>query len=300
MSSSSRPSCPISYHFSDSPHSLPIFTPSMSEFRDFNQFMRLIHPIGEQFGVIKVIPPTEWKANQSNYTDISSSFPIFSPIAQTVSGRAGVFKVLNVKAADEVSVKRFYEVAMKEEKARSKRENELVKEENWSELQSAYWKNIGIMRAPLYGADSDGSLTDKQLNVWNMQDLRSPLNLLGASIGGVTLPFLYYGTWASSFAWHVEDCNLYSINYLHFGRPKQWYAIPPSQANKFESFAHENFPLLKKSCPEYIRHKEVLISPSKLRAAGIQVFEMVHKTGEFMITFAKALEYLIPFSFSLF
>jgi hypothetical protein len=37
---------------------------------------------------------------------------------------------------------------------------------------------------------------------------------------GVTSPSCYFGMWRSFFAFHKEDCDLLSINYLHMGAPK--------------------------------------------------------------------------------
>ena len=39
------------------------------------------------------------------------------------------------------------------------------------------------------------------------------------------------------FGWHVEDMNLNSINYLHFGQPKRWYSIPTRYSEKFENLS---------------------------------------------------------------
>jgi hypothetical protein len=51
---------------------------------------------------------------------------------------------------------------------------------------------------------------------WNVDKLDSIVNLLG-EVPGVSKAYLYVGTWRSMFAYHVEDLDLYSINYLHSG-----------------------------------------------------------------------------------
>ena len=38
----------------------------------------------------------------------------------------------------------------------------------------------------------------------------------------------------STFCWHYEDLMLNSINYAHWGQPKQWYSVPESDRDKFE------------------------------------------------------------------
>lgn len=108
---------------------------------------------------------------------------------------------------------------------------------DYEDLEKKYWSSISFGR-PLYGANVSGSITDSDLLVWNIGNLKSILSdvLKDAKIPGVNTPYLYYGMWRATFPWHVEDVELYSINYVHYGFPKFWYVIPPSFARKFESF----------------------------------------------------------------
>ena len=48
------------------------------------------------------------------------------------------------------------------------------------------------------------------------------LRHIDENIAGVVVPWLYVGMMFSSFCWHIEDHMFYSINYHHWGDPKQW------------------------------------------------------------------------------
>lgn len=69
-------------------------------------------------------------------------------------------------------------------------------------------------------------LCTQNVEQWNIGHLNTILDVVeresGITIEGVNTPYLYFGMWKTSFAWHTEDMDLYSINYLHFGEPKSW------------------------------------------------------------------------------
>lgn len=89
-------------------------------------------------------------------------------------------------------------------------------------------------------------------------------------INGVNTPFLYFGKYKSTFGWHTEDGNLYSINYIHYGEPKFWIAIAAADGPKFEKLLDSKFQGDKKKCSNHIRHKEIVISPEVLKSNGIR------------------------------
>lgn len=90
------------------------------------------------------------------------------------------------------------------------------------------------------------------------------------------------------FCWHKEDMDLYSINYLHMGKPKFWYCIPLSDSERFERFCQFHFHDEYSSCSEFLRHKTTQISPTILRRAGINVQKIVQRPGEYVVIFAGA------------
>ncbi|EMS68719.1 Lysine-specific demethylase 5A [Triticum urartu] len=62
----------------------------------------------------------------------------------------------------------------------------------------------------------------------------SLLRFMREDVPGVTTPMLYVGMLFSWFAWHVEDHDLHSLNYMHLGAAKTWYGVPRDAALAFE------------------------------------------------------------------
>ena len=68
-----------------------------------------------------------------------------------------------------------------------------------------------------------------ETTAWNVAHLPSALTRLlpssGKSLPGVNTPYLYFGMWRATFAWHVEDMDLFSINYIYVGAPSLFLII---------------------------------------------------------------------------
>ncbi|CAI8013784.1 Lysine-specific demethylase 4A [Geodia barretti] len=159
---------------------------------------------------------------------------------------------------------------------------------NLEELERKYWKNV-TFNQPLYGADIQGTLTEPSVKEWNINRLATILDGMvdeyGVAIPGVNTAYLYFGMWKTSFAWHTEDMDLYSINYLHFGAPKLWYSLSPEHGPKLERLAKGLFPECADECASFLRHKMSILSPSVLRQNSIQVNKVTQEEGQFIITF---------------
>jgi hypothetical protein len=101
------------------------------------------------------------------------------------------------------------------------------------------------------------------------------------------------------FGWHKEDLDLYSINYLHHGKPKFWYSVDLNDNQKFEDFMQGNFPEHFKRCHEFIRHKNTLVNPKVLIDHGIKMVKCLHQENEFMVSRAAAYHSGFNFGFNI-
>ncbi|KAI0008948.1 hypothetical protein F4779DRAFT_409461 [Xylariaceae sp. FL0662B] len=392
---------------------VPVFKPDINQFKDFKKFMTKVDPYGMKSGIIKIIPPEEWKERLQPVDDLIKQIRVKEPIKQDIMGSNGTYRQVNIlhqrsynvpqwralcdqsehqpparrgerraqappkprpaststttgsrrrggrttrgrarrgvakvstaeqeerpmtpvspKPNEEViesfeqddpgadvdddddppvvgrvagsrqakpktqstSARRKY--ARREASARI--DEEAFKEfeyrmdisdytpERCEELERIYWKTL-TYAPPLYGADLPGTLFDDGTECWNLNKLPNLLDVLGTKVPGVNTAYLYLGMWKATFAWHLEDVDLYSINYLHFGAPKQWYSISQGDARRFEAAMKSIWPTEAKACDQFLRHKAFLISPNHLQQYfNIKVNKCVSYPGEFVVTY---------------
>ncbi|RGP64111.1 DNA damage-responsive transcriptional repressor rph1 [Fusarium longipes] len=406
---------------------VPIFKPTMHQFRDFKRFMEAVDSYGMKSGIIKVIPPQEWKDALPKLDDLVKQVKVREPIKQDIMGSNGTYRQVNIvhgrsynlpqwrqlcdqsehqpparrgerranaekpkprtratapapapKPVDtsvpkkrgrgrpakrggrgrranpgpaedpedrpmtpvspkpdaaEIEDKPFESVeqdpgeeveddyeprvgrmgisrpartktqTVSARRKYSRREGSAMIDEaafkDWDykmdtseytperceELERAYWKTL-TYAPPLYGADLMGTLFDESTEEWNLNKLPNLLDVLGTKVPGVNTAYLYLGMWKATFAWHLEDVDLYSINYLHFGAPKQWYSISQADARRFEAAMKNIWPTDAKACDQFLRHKGFLISPQHLKSHyNITVNKVVSYPGEFVVTY---------------
>ncbi|KAI8871710.1 JmjC-domain-containing protein [Ramicandelaber brevisporus] len=259
-----------------------------------------------------------------------SMYQVQQPIVQHFRGKDGILRLLNVDYyKPSLPLSEYFEMCVSIDHAppshlpcyplrRRYEKNSAVKfrplssgtqsqqyvARHGGKVEQDYWQNI-TSESPMYGADISGSLfpPPEQFPVWNLRRLDSILNRVTISMTGINNPYLYIGMYRSTFAWHAEDLDMYSINYLHCGSPKSWFAIPLDQADDFEAFAKDQFPSSHRRCTEFIRHKSFHFSPSAIsnstlsgkdsdgaeikHRTPVQAQRCVQNPGEFMITFPR-------------
>lgn len=257
------------------------FRPTWEQFKDFDRYVEYMEAEGAgEAGVARIIPPVEYNPRKSGYSDSSAyNFTIEMPSSQCVASlgdkQDGAYQQV-VVSIDPMSVEKFKKTAESARYCTPPHESD-------AELSNIFWEKITDYAA-IYGEGVHGTITDPDLEFWNLNNLPSILDNAGL-MEGITSSYLYFGMWKTAFAFHTEDMDLYSINLLHFGASKTWYAIPPSYAKKFEEECAKAFPKTARVCQSFLRHKTTFLSPLWLKNHGIPFDTVTQRAGEIIVTF---------------
>jgi len=262
------------------------FYPTMDEFKDLQKYMNYLETQGAHLaGICKIVPPKEWIPRKEGYNPNDIDIQIQYPVQQNLSrgSERGAFRAL-AASYPSIPVRDYVKLATKEKFLPPPHNS-------YEELEQLYWEQQydDTREAPIYGADTCDSITDAEQKVWNIRRLDSLLtDVLDEQIPGVNMPYLYFGMWKATFSWHVEDMDLYSVNYLHYGAPKTWYCVPPQYAYKLERVAAKLFPEMSDHCKNMMRHKCCMISPKLLEQHGVRVHKMQQEERNMIVVFPHA------------
>ena len=276
----------------------PVFYPTLEEMRSMSleKYVESIEEQLEEYGIGRIVPPAGWTPRRRGYDDVD--FRVEKAITQHATGRKGLFRTLLVEKKP-LSVKHDFEPYAR--KPENQPSAAALADPTHATLEREFWKKVAY-DPPTYCADVAGTLFDAPSDDatsddadtcltkgWDVSRLDSLLSRTlkekNITLDGVNSSYLYFGMWRALFAWHTEDCDLYSVNYLHYGAPKFWYAIAPEDRERFEILAQGMVPEMWRACPEFLRHKELLVSPTLLEQNGIPFTRMMQKPGEFVVTY---------------
>ena len=160
------------------------------------------------FFFLKIIPPKNWVPRKEGYENVEQlGLAIRKPLLQTAKRfEIGCFQQTNTFGKN-TTISKFVQNARKYQSQTKSYSRDVSRD---------FWDNLGAGPRE-YGADIEQSLFDSDMKVWNLNNLENLLKNAKIKIPGVTSSYLYVGTHKSAFAWHCEDQDLYSINYLHCG-----------------------------------------------------------------------------------
>lgn len=129
---------------------------------------------------------------------------------------------------------------------------------------------------------------------WNLNNIPncpdSILQYVKVGINGINVPWMYFGNLFSTFCWHNEDNYLYSINYHHWGAPKQWYGVPGTSqdAEGLEKVFKSYLSMKMRDTPDLLHHITTMFSPRLLQSGAVPVYKILQHPGEFIVTFPRA------------
>ncbi|XP_016468900.1 lysine-specific demethylase JMJ705 isoform X2 [Nicotiana tabacum] len=295
----------------------PEYHPTLEEFQDPIAYIFKIEKEASKYGICKIVPPVPAPPKKTALAYLNRSLsarsgsnggPTFTTRQQQIGFCPRKHRPVKKpvwQSGENYTVQEF------QAKAKAFEKNYLKKNFKKAltsplEIETLYWKaTVDKPFSVEYANDMPGSafapkkvgnaVTTLADTEWNMRGVSrakgSLLKFMKEEIPGVTSPMVYLAMMFSWFAWHVEDHDLHSLNYLHMGAGKTWYGVPRDAAVAFEEvirvhgYAGETNPLVTFAT---LGEKTTVMSPEVLLSAGIPCCRLVQNAGDFVITFPRA------------
>ncbi|CAN4087990.1 unnamed protein product [Withania somnifera] len=299
----------------------PEYHPTLEEFQDPIAYIFKIEKQASKYGICKIVPPLPappkktalLNLNRSLSARSGSNGPTFTTRQQQIGFCPRKHRPVKKpvwQSGETYTVQEFQAKAKAFEKNYLKKNFKKVLTP--LEIETLYWKATvdkpfsveyandmpGSAFAPKKGSVGAGGIGEVATladTEWNMRGVSrskgSLLKFMKEEIPGVTSPMVYLAMMFSWFAWHVEDHDLHSLNYLHMGAGKTWYGVPRDAATAFEEvirvqgYAGETNPLVTFAT---LGEKTTVMSSEVLLSAGIPCCRLVQNAGEFVVTFPRA------------
>ncbi|ERN13745.1 lysine-specific demethylase REF6 [Amborella trichopoda] len=292
----------------------PEYRPTMAEFQDPIAYIYKIEKEASSYGICKIIPPLPPSPKKTAIANLNHSLSALSPSC-TFSTRqqqigfcprkprpsATVVQKPVWQSGETYTLEQFEAKAKAFAKSRLKNPNSRP-----LAIETQFWKATADKPITVeYANDMPGSAFGDPVeqgvrrvigeSEWNMKVVSrakgSVLRFMPEEIPGVTSPMVYVAMLFSWFAWHVEDHDLHSLNYLHLGSSKTWYGVPRDAAFAFEEvirahgYGGQVNPLVAFAM---LGEKTTVMSPQVLIDAGVPCCRLVQNAGEFVVTFPRA------------
>ncbi|KAF5808628.1 putative [histone H3]-lysine-36 demethylase [Helianthus annuus] len=301
----------------------PEYHPTLAEFQDPIGYIFKIEKEASQYGICKIIPPVSGSSrktvisnlNRSLSSRTADSSPTFTTRQQQIGfcprrHHRPVQKPV-WESGEVYTVQEFEAKAKGFEKSYLRNRGGVKRDLSGLEVESLYWKaHVDKPFSVEYANDMPGSAFDRMgtgggrlgdggvtvgETEWNMRGVSrskgSLLKFMKEEIPGVTSPMVYISMLFSWFAWHVEDHDFHSLNYMHMGAGKTWYGVPKDAAVAFEDvirmvgYGGEINPIVTFAT---LGEKTTIISPEVLLKAGVPCCRLIQNAGEFVVTFPRA------------
>ncbi|XP_040989323.1 lysine-specific demethylase REF6-like [Juglans microcarpa x Juglans regia] len=305
----------------------PEYHPTLAEFQDPISYIFKIEKEASKYGICKIVPPVPSSPKKTAIANLNRSLAARNPGSDSKSPPTFTTRQQQIGFCPrkQRAVQRpvwesgeYYTFQKFEAKAKAFEKSHLKKcckrgtTPSALDIETLYWKaTVDKPFSVEYANDMPGSafvpFSPKKSReagwdgvtlgetAWNMRGVSrsngSLLRFMKEEIPGVTSPMVYVAMMFSWFAWHVEDHDLHSLNYLHMGAGKTWYGVPREAAVAFEEvvrvhgYGGEINPLVTFAT---LGEKTTVMSPEIFISAGVPCCRLVQNAGEFVVTFPRA------------